>query len=66
LAAVHGQLGNKDEARRAFDRAMALDAHAARDPRAWLRRAINLPEDVIDDLMDGLIKAGLDASAAIN
>jgi TolB-like protein len=62
LGAIHGQLGNKDEARRAFDRAMALDAHAARDPRAWLRRALNLPEHVIDQLMDGLVKADLPTS----
>ena len=33
LAAIHGQLGNKDEARRALDRAMALDANAVHDPR---------------------------------
>jgi TolB-like protein len=66
LGAIHGQLGNKDEARRAFDRAMALDAHAARDPRAWLRRALNLPEHVIDQLMDGLVKADLPTSARIN
>jgi hypothetical protein len=41
---------------------MALDAHAARDPRAWLRRALNLPEHVIDQLMDGLVKADLPTS----
>jgi adenylate cyclase len=66
LAAIHGQLGNKDEGRRALDRARTLDAHAIQDPRAWLLRALNLPEDVIDQLMEGLVKAGLDASAAIN
>jgi tetratricopeptide (TPR) repeat protein len=66
LAAIHGQLGNKDEARRAVDRAMALDARAARDPRAWLRRAINLPEHVIDQLMDGLVMAGLPVDAPTN
>ena len=41
LAAIHGQLGNTDEARRALDRARALDADAIQDPRAWLRRALN-------------------------
>jgi TolB-like protein len=66
LAAIHGQLGNRDEARRAFDRAMALDTHAARDPRAWLRRALNLPEVMIDQLMDGLVKAGLPAFVPTN
>jgi hypothetical protein len=66
LAAVHGQLGNKDEARRALDRAQTFDALAIQDPRAWLHRALNLPEDVIDQLMDGLIKAGLPTPAPIN
>jgi TolB-like protein len=66
LAAIHGQLGNKDEARRALDRATALDTHAARDPRAWLRRAINVPEDLIEQLMGGLTKAGLSTASAIN
>jgi TolB-like protein/Flp pilus assembly protein TadD len=63
LAAIHGQLGNKDEARRALDRARTLDANAVRDPRAWLRRAINVPEGLIDQLMDGLAKTGLPAFA---
>jgi adenylate cyclase len=66
LAAIHGQLGNNDEARRALDRAMALDARAARDPRAWLQRALNLPEHAIDQLMDGVVKAGLPTNAPIN
>jgi hypothetical protein len=66
LAAIHGQLGNNDEARRALDRTMALDARAARDPRAWLQRALNLPEHAIDQLMDGVVKAGLPTAAPIN
>jgi TolB-like protein len=66
LAAIHGQLGNKDEARRALARAEALDADAMKDPVAWLRRAYNLPEDVIDQLMDGLAKASLPAFAPTN
>jgi tetratricopeptide (TPR) repeat protein len=63
LAAIHGQLGNKDEARRALDRARTLDANAIQDPGAWLRQAINLPEELIDRLMEGLVKAGLPAPA---
>ena len=66
LAAIHGQLGNKGEARRALARAEALDPIAVREPAAWLRRAYNLPEDVIDQLMDGLVKAGLPAFAPTN
>jgi adenylate cyclase len=66
LAAIHGQLGNKDEAQRALDRAKALDPDAVQDPGAWLRRALNMPADVIEELMDGLVKAGLQASAPTN
>jgi Flp pilus assembly protein TadD len=66
LAAIHGQLGNMDEARRALSRARTLDAKAMQDPRAWLRGALNLPEDLIEQLMDGLVKAGRPALAAIN
>jgi TolB-like protein len=66
MAAIHGQLGNQDEARRALERARTLDPNAIQDPRTWLRRAINLLEDLIEQLMDGLRKAGLNTSAAIN
>jgi adenylate cyclase len=66
LAAIHGRLGNQDEARGALDRVKALDQHAAEDPRGWLRQAINLPEDVIDQLMDGLVIAGLPVDAPTN
>ena len=57
LAAVHGQIGNKDEARRALDRAKAINPLFLADPRAAMRRH-NTPEDLIDQLIDGLIKAG--------
>ena len=57
LAAIHGQLGNKDEARRALDRARALNPLFLADPRAAMRRH-NTPEDLIDQLIEGLIKAG--------
>jgi adenylate cyclase len=66
LAAIHGQLGNKDEARRALDRARALDPTSVQDPRGWLRRAIELPEDLIEQLMAGLVKAGWGPAPAIN
>jgi adenylate cyclase len=66
LAAIHGRLGDKDEARRALDRARALDPTSVQDPRAWLRRAIELPEDLIEQLMAGLIKAGLSPAPVIN
>jgi adenylate cyclase len=63
LAAVQGQLGNQDEARRALDRAKDLNPGFFRDPRAAMR-VHNLPEDLIDQLLDGLRKAGLEVLAA--
>lgn len=65
LAAIHGQLGNRDAARRVLDRANALNADVVRNPRAALRMH-NVPEDVVDHLVDGLVKAGLRAYAAAN
>ena len=57
LAVIYGQLGRQDEARRALDQAIALDPQGMADPRAALR-VHNVPEDLIDQLMAGLIKAG--------
>jgi TolB-like protein len=65
LAAIHGQLGNRDAAQRALDRAIVVDPSAVQDPLAWLRRH-NEPEDVIAKMVDGLIKAGLPALARTN
>ena len=58
VAAIHGQLGNKDEAQRALDRAMAMNPIFLKHPRAAMRRH-NTPEDLIDQLIHGLRKAGL-------
>jgi adenylate cyclase len=63
LAAIHGQLGNKAEAQRAFNRAMALSPTYIKDPRTALHRG-NVPDDVIDKLHDGLHKAGLKVHTA--
>ncbi len=57
LAAIQGELGNQGEARRALRRAMALNPLFLKDPRAAMRRH-NAPEDLIDKVIDGLIKAG--------
>jgi hypothetical protein len=57
VAAIYGELRNKDEARRALDRAMALNPIFLAGPRAAMRRH-NTPEGLIDQLIDGLIKAG--------
>jgi TolB-like protein len=64
LAAIHGQLGNRDEAAGALDRAEALSPVVLRNPRAALEMH-NLPEDLIDQLIEGLTKAGLEVSLAV-
>lgn len=61
LAAIHGQLGNPDQAQSALDRANALDPSVLRNPRDAMRLR-NIPEDLIDHLIDGLLKAGLTTS----
>lgn len=61
LAAAHGQLGNHHEAHHALARAQALDADVLRDPRAAMATH-NTPEPLIDQLIDGLVRAGLSTS----
>jgi tetratricopeptide (TPR) repeat protein len=65
LAAIHGQLGNRTEAQRELERARAINPIFLRDPRTAMRRH-NTPEDLIEQVVAGLIKAGLDGSSAIN
>ncbi len=65
VAAIYGELGNKDEARRALDRARAINPIFLQDPRAAMRRH-NTPEDLIDQVIDGLNKAGLRLPVAVN
>jgi TolB-like protein len=61
LAAAEGQLGNQEEARRALERATALSPDVLREPRAAMS-VHNIPPSLIDQLMDGLTKAGLRTS----
>ena len=65
LAAIHGQLGDKDAARRALDRAVALSPSFVKDPRTALSRS-NVPDALVNQLVDGLVKAGLDTPPGIN
>jgi adenylate cyclase len=58
LAAIQGQLGNEDDARRALDRAVALAPGFVKNPREALGRS-NVPEEFIDQLLEGLAKVGL-------
>ena len=53
------QLGHKQEARQALDRALALDPTLAQDPRGAFRLH-HFPETLIDQFIDGLRKAGLE------
>jgi len=62
LAAAHGQLGERDAAARALQQLLTLRPGFAAEARAELQKWWD-PE-LIDRLMDGLHKAGLEAPAA--
>jgi adenylate cyclase len=60
LAAVYGQLGDTEKAKATLAHILRLWPEFAKDPRAWfVRRRFSV--DVLDSLMDGLRKAGLEA-----
>ena len=59
VAMCQAQLGHGQEARQALDRAIALDPTFAQDPRRAYRLH-HVPERLIDQFMDGLLKAGLE------
>jgi TolB-like protein len=59
LAAIYGQLGNQDEAAAALDRTTTLSPGFLENPRAEFELH-NVPPALIDQLMEGLRKAGLD------
>ena len=59
LAAVHGQLENKRDAENALAQLKILRPAFENDPRGDLKRCFHLDE-VVEDLVDGLRKAGLD------
>jgi len=63
VAMCQAQLGNQEEARAALQEALALDPTFAEDPRGAFRLH-RAPEDLIDQFMDGLRRAGLDDPAA--
>lgn len=58
LAAVQGQLGNREQARRALQQTMALDPGILRNPRASLELH-NVPPALTEHIIEGLRKAGL-------
>jgi TolB-like protein len=61
LAAAQGQLGDQDDARRALERAAALSPDVLQNPRVAMS-VHNMPQSLIDQMMDGLTKAGLRTS----
>jgi tetratricopeptide (TPR) repeat protein len=63
VAMCQAQLGNPEAAREALDRAIALDPTFAKDPRGAFRLH-RVPEDLIDQFMAGLRKAGLEIPEA--
>jgi TolB-like protein len=63
LAAAHGQLGERDEAEEALRELLAAKPEFATQAREELSKWWNA--DLVEHLMDGLRKAGLDAQAAL-
>ncbi len=59
LAAVYAQLGELETAKATLNRVLAIHPEFANDPRdSYVKR--RMPDDLVDDLMDGLRKAGLE------
>ena len=63
MAAVYGQLGETEKAKAIFDHLVAIRPGFADDPRGWFVRR-RMPDELIESLMDGLRKAGLDVPTA--
>lgn len=59
LLAVYGQLGETEKARAKIDDIRAHHPGVVDDPRAWFVKR-RVPEELVESLMDGLRKAGLD------
>ncbi|MEE8275337.1 MAG: hypothetical protein V3R88_11780, partial [Alphaproteobacteria bacterium] len=63
LAAVYGQLGETEKSKAIVDHLLAIRPGFADDPRGWFVRR-RMPDDLIESLMDGLRKAGLNVPPA--
>ncbi|MEX2650378.1 MAG: adenylate/guanylate cyclase domain-containing protein [Alphaproteobacteria bacterium] len=63
LAAVYGQLGEAEKARATLDHILEIQPGFADDPRAWFVKR-RVPDELVESLMDGLRKAGLDVAPA--
>jgi hypothetical protein len=62
LAAINGQLGERDAAHTALRQLLTLKAEFAAAPRHELAKTWD--PDMVEHLLDGLRKAGLDAATA--
>jgi len=63
LAAVYGQLGETEKAKATLDHILAMHPKFADDPRAaFVKR--RMPRDLVESIMDGLRKAGLQVPPA--
>ena len=63
LAAVYGQLGETEKAKATIDHILTYHPRFADDPRAaFVRR--RMPRDLVESLMDGLRKAGMQVPPA--
>jgi adenylate cyclase len=59
LAAAYGQLGEREKAKATLDHILAIQPGFADDPRGWFVRR-RMPAELVELLMDGLRKAGLE------
>ncbi len=63
LAAVYGQLGETKKARATLDQILTIQPAFADDPVGWFVRR-RMPDELVESLMDGLRKAGLNVPPA--
>jgi TolB-like protein/class 3 adenylate cyclase/Flp pilus assembly protein TadD len=63
LLAVYGQLGETEKARAKLAEIRANHPGVVGDPRAWFVKR-RVPDELVESLMDGLRKAGLDVPPA--
>ncbi len=63
LAAVYGQLGETKKARATLDQILTIRPGFADDPVGWFVRR-RMPDELVESLIDGLRKAGLNVPPA--
>jgi adenylate cyclase len=63
LLAVYGQLGESEKAKAKLDEIRANHPGVINDPRAWFTKR-RVPDELIESLMGGLRKAGMDVPPA--